>query len=174
MSYSLQPHGLWSPWISPGQNTAVGSLSLRLGDLPNPGIKFRSPILQSISLPAEPQGKPKNTGVGSLSLLQGIFPTQELNQGLLNWGGFFTIWAIIPRWCSGKESACLCRRHKFDHCVGKIPWRRNWQPTSVFLPGETHGQSCLMGYSPWGHKESGMTKWLSTHIHECAIFFWVP
>ena len=54
------------------------------GDLPNPGIKPRSPILQADSLPAEPQGKPKNTGVGSLSLLQGIFPTQELNQGLLH------------------------------------------------------------------------------------------
>ena len=53
------------------------------GDLPNPGIETRSPALQAESLPAEPQGKPKNTGVGSLSLLQGIFPTQEKNQGLL-------------------------------------------------------------------------------------------
>ena len=54
------------------------------GDLPNPGIEPRSPALQADSLPAEPQGKPKNTGVGSLSLLQGIFPTQEWNQGLLH------------------------------------------------------------------------------------------
>ena len=45
-----------------------------LGDLPNPGIEPRSPTLQADSLPAEPQGKPKNTEVGSLSLLQGIFP----------------------------------------------------------------------------------------------------
>ena len=52
--------------------------------LPNPGIKPRFPILQADSLPAEPPGKPKNTGVGSLSLLQGIFPTQESNQGLLH------------------------------------------------------------------------------------------
>ena len=49
---------------------------------PNTGIEPRSPTLQAGSLPAEPQGKPKNTGVGSLSLLQQIFPTQELNQGL--------------------------------------------------------------------------------------------
>ena len=49
------------------------------GDLPNPGIEARSPSLQADSLPAEPPGKPRNTGVGSLSLLQGIFPTQELN-----------------------------------------------------------------------------------------------
>ena len=47
------------------------------GDLPNPGIEPRSPTLQEDSLPAKPQGKPKNAGVGSLSLLQWIFPTQE-------------------------------------------------------------------------------------------------
>ena len=54
------------------------------GDLPNPGIEPRSPTLQTDSLPAEPQGKPNNTGVGSLSLLQRIFPTQESNWGLLH------------------------------------------------------------------------------------------
>ena len=54
------------------------------GDLPHPGIKPRSPALQADSLPAEPQEKPKNTGVGSLSLLQGTFLTQDLNQGLLH------------------------------------------------------------------------------------------
>ena len=53
------------------------------GDLPHPGIKPRSPALQADSLPAKPQGKPKNTGVGSLFLLQRIIPTQELNWGLL-------------------------------------------------------------------------------------------
>ena len=55
-----------------------------IGDLPNPGIEPRSPSLQVDSLPTEPQGKPKNTGVGSLSLLQRIFLTQELNHSLLN------------------------------------------------------------------------------------------
>ena len=54
------------------------------GDLPNPGIKPRSPSLQEVSLPAEPQGKPRNIGVGSPSCLWGIFLTQELNQGLLH------------------------------------------------------------------------------------------
>ena len=53
------------------------------GDLPSPGIKPRSPALQADSLPAEPQGKPKNTRVDSLSLLQCIFLTQESNQGFL-------------------------------------------------------------------------------------------
>ena len=55
-----------------------------LGDLLNSGIEPRSPALRVDSLPAEPPGKPKNTLVGSLSLLQRIFPTQELNQGLLH------------------------------------------------------------------------------------------
>ena len=54
------------------------------GDFPSPGIKPRSPALQEDSLSAEPQGKPKNTGVGSLSLLQQIFLTQESNRGLLH------------------------------------------------------------------------------------------
>ena len=48
-------------------------------------------------------------------------------------------------------------RHRFYPWVGKIPWRRAWQPTSVFLPGESHGQKSLVGYSPWGRKESDMT-----------------
>ena len=42
--------------------------------------------------------------------------------------------------------------------VGKIPWRRKWQPTPVVLPGESHGGRSLVGYSPWGHKESDMTE----------------
>ena len=50
----------------------------------SPGIEPRSPALQADSLPAEPQGKPKNTGAGTLSLLQQIFLSQELNQGLLH------------------------------------------------------------------------------------------
>ena len=63
-------------------------------------------------------------------------------------------WQIsLPRWCNGKESACQCRRRGFDPWVGKIRWRRKWQPTPVLMPGESHGQRSLSGYSPWGHKE---------------------
>ena len=57
--------------------------------------------------------------------------------------------------------ACQCRRHKrprFDPWVRKIPWRRPWQPTPVFLPGESHGQRILAGYSPWGRTESDITE----------------
>ena len=69
---------------------------------------------------------------------------------------------------SGKESACLCRRcrrHGFHLWVGKIPWRRKWQPTPVFLPGEFRGQRSLEGYSPWDCKELDMTENTHTHTH---------
>ena len=62
---------------------------------------------------------------------------------------------------SGKEPACQCRRQRrcgFDPWVGKIPWRRKWQPTPVFLPGKFHAQRILEGYRPWGHTESDRTE----------------
>ena len=68
MEFSRQEYWSGLPFPSPG-------------DLPDPGIKPRCPVLQEVSLPAEPPGKPKNTGVGSLSLLQWIFSIQELNTG---------------------------------------------------------------------------------------------
>ena len=58
----------------------------------------------------------------------------------------------LPWWLSGEESACHCRRHGLDPWVKKIPWRRKWLPTPVCLPGKSHGQRSLVGYSPWGHK----------------------
>ena len=66
----------------------------------------------------------------------------------------------FPCGTSGKESACQCRRckrHGFNPWVRKIPWRKKWQPTPVFLPGETHQRSPA-GYSPWGRKESDTTE----------------
>ena len=78
VSNSFRPHGIlqarileWVPFPSPG-------------DLPNPGIEPRSLALQADPLPAEPPGMPKNTGVGSLSVLLWIFPTEETNRGLLH------------------------------------------------------------------------------------------
>ena len=58
----------------------------------------------------------------------------------------------LPCWLSGKESSCQCRRRGFHPWIGKILWRSKWQPTPVFLPGKSHGQRSLAGYSPWGHK----------------------
>ena len=54
----------------------------------------------------------------------------------------------VSRWLTGKEPACQCRRPGFHPWVRKIPWRRKWQPTPVFLPGKSHGQRSLVGYSP--------------------------
>ena len=63
VSDSLRPRGLWParllcPWDSPGKDTGVGNLSLLQGNLPNAGIKPKSPALQTNSLPSEPLGKP--------------------------------------------------------------------------------------------------------------------
>ena len=56
------------------------------------------------------------------------------------------------------------RRHGFDPWVGKIPWRREWPPTPLFLPGESHGQRSLAGYSPWG-LGVGHSAHTRTHAH---------
>ena len=64
--------------------------------------------------------------------------------------------AGLPRWLSGKEFSCQCRRHRrlrFDPWVRKMPWSGKWQPISVFLPGKSCGQRNVMGYRPWAQKE---------------------
>ena len=58
----------------------------------------------------------------------------------------------LPWWLSSKDSACQCRRQEFNPWVGKIRWRRKWQPTPVFLPGKAQGQRRMVGYSLRGHK----------------------
>ena len=65
--------------------------------------------------------------------------------------------AVAAASCANdKESAFQCKRDKrcsFDPWVGRIPWKRKWQPTLLFLPGKFHGNRSLVGYSPWGQKE---------------------
>ena len=78
---------------------------------------------------------------------------------------------IIYWWCSGKESACQCRkhnRHGFDPQVRKIPCSRKWQPIPVFLPGKFHGQRSLAGYIVHGVSKSHTE--LSTHIYIYIIY----
>ena len=98
MSDSLRPHGLYSPWNSPGQNT----------------------------------------GVGSCSLLQGVFPMQGSNPGLLH-----CRWILYQLSHQGSPRIvriCLqCRTPGFNPWVGTIPWGRKRLPTPVFCPGEFHG-----------------------------------
>ena len=81
-----------------------------------------------------------------------------------NTPGYFPViihYMGLPRWLSGKESACQCRVRS---CMGKSSWRRKWQPTAVFLPGKSHGQRSLVGYSPWSYKESDTSERLNSSI----------
>ena len=60
--------------------------------------------------------------------------------------------SLFPRWLNGKEFPCQCRRCRFNPWIRKIPWRRKWQSTLVFLHGESLGQRSLAGRSPRGHR----------------------
>ena len=91
-----------------------------------------------------------HTTIGMLSIFRGVYAF------LL---GF-------PGGACGKEHACQCRKHKrcrFNPWVRKIPWRKAYQPTPVFLPGESHAQRSLAGYSPQGH--SSWTRLKQMHFH---------
>ena len=70
-----------------------------------------------------------------------------------------------------KNQPAKCRRPGFDLWVGRIPWRRTWQPTPVSLPGKSHGQRSLADYNPWGCKESDMTEQLTLHLLSGVILF---
>ena len=77
----------------------------------------------------------------------------------------------FPGSSNGKESACNAGGPQFNPCIGKIAWRREWLPTSAFLPGESHRQRSLVSYSPWDRKESDMTERLTLshfHIQSCV------
>ena len=81
----------------------------------------------------------------------------------------------LPWWLSSKESTCQCRRHGFYPWVKRIPWGRKWQSTRIYLPGKSHGQRKLGGYSPWGCKrvrhdlrDWTTTTWAASAEHE----FW--
>ena len=111
------------------------------------------------------------TGIPShpLALLTTVLPKGNLTSHSRMSG---SEWLTTPLWLSGslgsffvmlfhKKPAWQFRRlkrHRFNIWVRKFPWRRAWQPTLVFLPGEAHEQMSLMGYSPWGRKESDMTE----------------
>ena len=70
----------------------------------------------------------------------------------------------FPGGSDGKSVCLQCGRPRFDPWVRKMPWRRKWQPTPVLLPGKFHGWRSLVGYNPWGHKESDKTEQLHFHF----------
>ena len=74
----------------------------------------------------------------------------------------------LSQWLSGKESTCPClpvQEAQVHPWVGTIPWKRKWQSTSVFLPGKSHGQRSLLGYSPWGCKKIRHDLGLNNNIY---------
>ena len=63
---------------------------------------------------------------------------------------------------------------QFDPCVGKIPWRRKWQPTPVLLPGKSHGQKGLVSCSPWGHKsQTRFGDWTTKNIYQRTVGWFI-
>ena len=117
---------LATPWTTARQaplSTGIQAgilerVAMLFPDLPNPGIELRSPALQADSLPSEPPGKPKNTGVGSLSLLQGIFLTQESNRGLLHCR------RILYQLSYQGNLWLLLLSTMFSRCTHIIPWMK--------------------------------------------------
>ena len=72
----------------------------------------------------------------------------------------------------GKQSACQSRRRRFDPWVSSILWMRKWQPTPVFLLGDSHGQRSLVGYSPWDHKNK-ILGWIHYYIAINMIYIFI-
>ena len=145
----------------PRQEYWNGLPFISLGNLPSPEIEPTSPALAGRSFTTEPPGTPYQ-----ICDMRNFLPLCRLP---------FTFWMVsfaaekffilmmsslfmgFPFGTVGKETTCQCRRHKkwkrhkrcrFDPCIGKIPWRKAWQPSSVFLPAQSHGQRGLEGYSP--------------------------
>ena len=110
-----------------------------------------------------------STPTGWLAFL----PIWHWDPGLLHTleASFEVIHKCSPGGSDGKESAGNAGDPGFVPWVGKISWRRKWQPSPV-LPGEFHGQRSLVGYSPWGHKESDMTEQLTLLHFDNVILSW--
>ena len=90
-----------------------------------------------------PRIEPTTSALESWSLDN--WPTREVPSQAFLRIKFSGLWYRLPRWLSGKEPTCQCRRFGFNPWVRKIPWRRKWQPPPIFLPGKSHGQGSLPG-----------------------------
>ena len=94
-----------------------------------------------------------------------------MKKTVVDFGGA-PVFQELPRWLRGKEPTCRCRMHRrwgFSPWVGKISWRRKWQPTPAFLPEKSHGQRSLGGCSPWlcrvGHARAAERARARAHTH---------
>ena len=160
VSDSLQPHGLYSPWSSLGQNTGVGSLSLLQGIFPtqrsNPGLPHCRRILYQLSHNGSPKMEKRNKQTyfqrGNVDVQQAMAP----HSSTLAWK---IPWMEEP---GGLQSMGLLRvRRDWETSLSLFTfmhWRRKWQPTPVFLPGESQGRGSLVGCRLWGHTEWDTTE----------------
>ena len=156
-SHRGQPTRLCRPWDSPGKNTGVGCHFL----LQCMKVKSESEVAQSCPTLRDSMD----------CSLPGSSAHGILQARVLEWVAI----AFSTGGLSGKEFACQCRRCKrlrFNPWVWKIPWRRAWLLTPVFVPGESHGQRSLVGYRPWGCKESDMTEQLTLYFTYSELRRW--
>ena len=137
MSDSFEPHELYSPWNSPGQNTGVGSLPLLQGIFPTQGSKPGLPHCRQILYQLSPKGSPTILEWVAWPFSSGSsWPRNQTRVSCIA-GGFFTNWAMREGESLGWED----------------PLEKELLPTPVFWPGEFH-----ILYSQWGHKESDTTE----------------
>ena len=106
--------------------------------------------------------------ITSLSPFLG-FSVSPLSSLFLNFD-CYPLFGGLPWWLRGKRICLQSRRPGCDPWIGKFPWRREWLPTPVFLPGKSHGQRSLEGYSPWGRKESDTTERLTHYWVQLWLF----
>ena len=127
---------------------------LRLLIQATPGYSILPPV------PAWPHGPSTRATHSSRTCLEAS-STYRSRPSSSDWLDNRYIKLDLPGGTRDKELSCQCRRckrHRLNPWVYKIPWRRAWQPTPVFLSGESHGQRCRAGYSPWGRKELDTTE----------------
>ena len=102
----------------------------------------------SWDFPAVSEGKESAYSAGDSGLMPGLGRSPGEGDGCpLQYS-----WAFLVAHRIKNSPAMQCRRPRFNHWVRKTPWRKSWQPTPVFLPGEFHGQRILVGCSLWGHR----------------------
>ena len=146
------------------------SLGLHSQDSPQPDYLPKAPPLNIITLEAGAStyrfrrvvNIPMDRGAW-WATVHGVTKSQTR---LNDWAQTNSPPCLLPICLSGKQSTCQCRRHRrcgFDPWVGKIPWRRRWQPTAVFLLGKFHASPCLE--EPGGLQCTWLQNLLSTHTH---------
>ena len=157
---------LLHPWNFPGKSTGVGCHFLLQGIFLTEGSNPGFPHCRQ-TLPSEPPGKssPDSSIIYMFSLHYiSVLLYYTCICIIINMLSLFIIslyfW-VCSLVAQAVKNLSAMQDTWFDCWVRKIPWRREWQPTPVFFPGEFHGHRILVVYSPWGHKESDRTEQLT-------------